>query len=71
MLVIVRKHNEAVLIGEDIRVVVFRGKHGQVKVGIDCPRHIRVLREELVVRNEIKHLPRPGTEGGDERNFNR
>lgn len=71
MLVIVRKNNESVWIGEDIRITVFRGKQGQIKLGIDCPRELRVLREELFTRNEKKHTPREGTEGGVERNFNR
>ena len=68
MLVIVRKNNEAVWIGEDIRVVVFRGKQGQIKLGIECPREIRVLREELLKRNDVKHTPREGFEDQD---FNR
>lgn len=68
MLVIVRKNNEAVWIGEDIRVVVFRGKQGQIKLGIECPKNLRVLREELFTRNARKHQPR---EGFEDENFNR
>ena len=71
MLVIVRKNNESVYIGEDIKITVFRGKQGQIKLGIDCPRELRVLREELFTRNQQKHNPREGFEKVIDEDFNR
>ncbi|RMH36172.1 MAG: carbon storage regulator [Nitrospirae bacterium] len=47
MLILTRKINEAIRLGDDIRIVLVQVKGGQVRIGIECPPHIRVLREEL------------------------
>jgi carbon storage regulator len=54
MLILTRKIDEAIRLGEDIRIVLVQIKGGQVRLGIECPPHIRVLREELyeAVRQE-------------------
>lgn len=46
MLVLSRRKNEAVWIG-DARVVVLERRGGQIRLGIAAPAHVRVLREEL------------------------
>lgn len=54
MLILTRKIDEAIRVGEDIRIVLVQIKGGQVRLGIECPPHVRVLREELyeAVRQE-------------------
>ena len=54
MLILTRKKDEAIRIGEDIRIVLVQVKGGQVRIGIECPSDMRVLREELyeAVRQE-------------------
>jgi carbon storage regulator len=54
MLILTRKIDEAIRLGEDIRIVLVQIKGGQVRLGIECPPHVRVLREELyeAVRQE-------------------
>ena len=54
MLILTRKKDEAIRIGEDIRIVLVQVKGGQVRIGIECPADMRVLREELyeAVRQE-------------------
>ena len=47
MLVLTRKLSETVLIGEDVRVTIVRLESGQVRLGIDAPRSVAVLRAEL------------------------
>jgi carbon storage regulator len=47
MLVLTRKLSETVLIGEDVRVTIVRLETGQVRLGIDAPRSVSVLRAEL------------------------
>ena len=72
MLILTRKIDEAIRVGDDIRIVLVQIKGGQVRLGIECPSHVRVLREELyeAVRQEnlnavspdpkhLAHLPRP------------
>ena len=49
MLVLTRRQDEAIVIGKDIIVRVLGvDKNGQVKLGIDAPRSVRILREELL-----------------------
>ena len=48
MLVLVRKPTESILVGDDITITVVSTTGGQVKIGIDAPREIVILREELV-----------------------
>jgi carbon storage regulator CsrA len=50
MLVLTRKLQEKLHIGDDIHVTVVRLEDGQVRLGIEAPRHIRVVRDELVLR---------------------
>ncbi len=54
MLILTRKKDEAIRLGEDIRIVLVQIKGGQVRLGIECPPTMRVLREELyeAVRKE-------------------
>lgn len=47
MLVLGRKKDESVLIGNDIRVMVVEVERGQVRLGIEAPQDVRILREEL------------------------
>lgn len=47
MLVLTRKPSEMIRIGEDIFIKVIRTGAGSVKIGIEAPRSVRVLRAEL------------------------
>jgi carbon storage regulator len=48
MLVLTRKLMEKLFIGDDICVTVVRLEGGQVRLGIDAPRDVSVVRAELV-----------------------
>jgi carbon storage regulator len=48
MLVLTRKLMEKLFIGDDICVTVVRLEGGQVRLGIDAPRDVPVVRAELV-----------------------
>lgn len=50
MLVLTRKPGEAILIGDDIRITLINIKGHSVRVGIECPKEVKILREELVER---------------------
>ena len=52
MLVISRKVDEKIKIGEEIEIVVIGFDKNQVKLGIKAPKHITILRSELI--EEIK-----------------
>jgi len=47
MLVLSRKLNESIQIGENITITLIRVEGGKVRLGIDAPRDVRVLRSEL------------------------
>lgn len=47
MLVLTRKRDESIIIGDDIKIIVVDVRGDQVKIGIDAPRHIPVHREEI------------------------
>ncbi len=52
MLVLARKLNESIMIGDDIEIVVIDIKGDQVKLGIKAPKKITVHRKEIY--QEIK-----------------
>ena len=51
MLVLSRKVGERIWIGDDISVVVVRITGGGVRLGIEAPEHIKVIRDEIKIRD--------------------
>src|SRR4051794_26323795 len=47
MLVLSRKVGESILISESIRVTVVQSAKGHIRLGIEAPTEVQVLREEL------------------------
>ena len=47
MLSLARRPGQKIRIGEDIILVVREIRGRQVKIGIEAPAHVRVLREEI------------------------
>ncbi|PZX08264.1 carbon storage regulator CsrA [Psychrobacillus insolitus] len=47
MLVLSRKVGETIWIGEDVEIIITEVKGDQVKIGIQAPRSIDVIRGEL------------------------
>lgn len=47
MLSLARRPGQKIRIGEDIVLVVREIRGRQVKIGIEAPAHVRVLREEI------------------------
>ncbi|MGE5755353.1 MAG: carbon storage regulator [Planctomycetaceae bacterium] len=60
MLVLTRKLMEKLFIGDDICVTVVRLEGGQVRLGIEAPREVAVVRAELVPER-LGPKPKPGT----------
>lgn len=55
MLVLTRRYGESITIGEGddaIRIVVSRLDRGQVRLGVEAKHNIRVLRSELLPKND-------------------
>ncbi len=80
MLVLTRKLMEKLFIGDEICVTVVRLEGGQVRLGIDAPREVAVVRAELVSERSdprlrlasrpTEHVP-AATERGDFRDSSR
>ena len=50
MLILTRKPGEALMLGDDIKLVILGVKGNQVRIGIEAPRDISVHREEIYLR---------------------
>jgi carbon storage regulator len=48
MLVLSRKRSERILIGDDIRIIVVKLDKNQVRLGIEAPQGVTIIREELL-----------------------
>lgn len=57
MLVLSRKEGERILIGNDIVVTIVRVSGDKVRVGVEAPSDVLVLRGEL----EVRTTPTPTT----------
>jgi carbon storage regulator len=64
MLVLTRKKGEQILIGQGI-VITFLGggSHGEMRVGIDAPEEVQIVRKEIAGRfNSLGEKLSPKTE---------
>lgn len=54
MLVLTRKKNESIVIGDDIEIVITEVAEDRVKIGIKAPKNFKIFRKELLeaVENE-------------------
>ncbi|MDN5276734.1 MAG: carbon storage regulator [Clostridiales bacterium] len=56
MLVLSRKPGESILIGDNIEVKIIDVQGDQVKIGINAPRDVTILRKELM--DEVRQVNR-------------
>ncbi len=57
MLVLTRKINEAILIGDDIKITLLNIESDRIRIGIDAPKNMRIYRYEtlkkVVLENQM------------------
>ncbi|MGN1090577.1 MAG: carbon storage regulator CsrA [Huintestinicola sp.] len=53
MLILTRKSGEGVYIGDDISVSVVEASKDKVKLGIDAPKNVKIMRSELYESREF------------------
>jgi carbon storage regulator len=47
MLVLTRKKNQGIMLGDDIRITVLEIREDAIKIGIEAPKEVNILRSEL------------------------
>ena len=52
MLVLSRKTSQTIEIGENVRVTVVRISRDQVRLGIDAPKDVKIVRPDAVCKNK-------------------
>ena len=57
MLVLSRKPNERLIIGNNIVITILRVAGSSVRVGIEAPHNVQIQREEIRCRDEAKRQP--------------
>jgi carbon storage regulator len=62
MLVLTRKVNEEILIGDNIRIKIVDIGAGRIRLGISAPRDVTVLRDEVVRDFDASQLPQVAAE---------
>lgn len=65
MLVLTRKENESIMIGNDIEVKVLDLKDNQVKLGIVAPRAVAVHRREVYLAIQAENAQAAATPAAD------
>ena len=56
MLVLTRKRDESIMIGDDIEVKVLEVRENHVKIGITAPREIAVHRREIYIAIQQENI---------------
>ena len=58
MLVLTRRVNETLMVGDEVTVTVLGVKGNQVRIGINAPREVAVHREEIYERIKAEEQER-------------
>lgn len=56
MLVLTRRHNESIMIGDSVEITVIEVKGDQVKLGINAPKEIKVHRKEIYLAIQKENI---------------
>jgi carbon storage regulator len=54
LLILSRKLNEKILIGDGIVVTVLELRNGKVKLGFSAPEGVKILRDELKGKDDVE-----------------
>ncbi len=66
MLILTRKRDDSIKIGENIVIRVMRTARGSVKIGIEAPASVRIVRGELNEFSELAGAANPAELHGDD-----
>jgi carbon storage regulator len=66
MLVLTRKQGERIQIGQDVVITVVRTKGKSVRLGIQAPSHVPVLRGEIAIEIAAEEQQKTAVDDGGE-----
>ena len=64
MLVLTRKKGESILLGDDIEIHVVSVEDGSVKLAINAPRNVTIIRKELIKEIREENISAAGFDIG-------
>ena len=64
MLVLSRRINQSIKIGDDIEIMIIEVRGDQVRVGVSAPRDIAVHRKEIYVQIQQENVKAADPSGG-------
>ena len=67
MLVLSRKPLQSIMIGPDIKITIVKVERNQVRIGIEAPRDVTILRDELIeaAHDRFQQRSRPASTSFD------
>jgi carbon storage regulator len=65
MLVLTRKPNQSIMIGDDIEIAVLSITGAQIRLGIQAPRDIAVFRKEIYLEIQQQRLETDASAGAE------
>jgi carbon storage regulator len=65
LLILTRKIGEGLFIGDDIRITILEVRGKQIRLGIEAPANVVVLREEIYRRIQEENLQAAEARGVD------
>ncbi|TKH06878.1 carbon storage regulator CsrA [Peribacillus simplex] len=70
MLVLTRKPNEAIMIGDDIEITILSVEGEQIKLGINAPKNVDIHRKEIYLSIQQENSEASKTESNLLKNIN-
>ena len=64
MLVLARKKGGVILVGDDVRITVTGIRGNEVRLGIEAPSGVNIVREEIVLREKWRDREKRIREAG-------
>lgn len=52
MLVLTRRPNQVLKIGDDIEITILNIYRNQIRIGVTAPKDVTIMREEAIVKKE-------------------
>lgn len=53
MLLLARRLGETIIIGDDIEITIAELNSKQVRIGIEAPKNIKIVRKELLEKDKL------------------